>query len=161
MPLHKDLQEFIECLNSSKVEYLVVGALAVSWYGFPRYSADVDFLIRPSLDNAKRLLEAIRMFGIGSLTLSAEDFAVPDKVVQLGVQPNRIDLMTSITGVSFEDAWDSRVSGAVEGIPVQFIGRTALLRNKEATGRPKDRIDAEELRRIQPGDGGRPNTPVP
>jgi hypothetical protein len=136
-------------LNSSKVEYIIVGALAVSWYGFPRYSADVDFLVRPSIQNAERVLEAIRDFGMSSLNLSADDFSVPERVVQLGVEPNRIDLMTSITGVSFEDAWNSRVAGTLEGIPVQFIGRSALLRNKDATGRAKDRIDADELRRLE------------
>jgi hypothetical protein len=127
---------------------LIVGALAVSWHGFPRYSADVDFLVRSSDDNAERVLEALRAFGMGSLSLSPGDFSSPGKVVQLGFEPNRIDIMTSITGVSFEEAWDSRVPGALEGIPVHFIGREALLRNKEATGRPKDCIDAEELRRI-------------
>lgn len=104
MPLSKDLQEFVECLNSSKVEYLVVGALAVAWYGFPRYSGDLDFLIRPSRDNAERVLAALRSFGMGGLGLTAEDFSVSGKVIQLGVEPNRIDLLTSITGVSFEDA---------------------------------------------------------
>lgn len=151
MPLSKDLQEFVECLNSSKVEYLVVGALAVAWYGFPRYSGDLDFLVRPSRDNAERVLAALRSFGMGSLELAVEDFSVPGKVVQLGVEPNRIDLMTSITGVSFQDAWESRVPGTLEGVDVQFIGRQALLRNKEATGRAKDRIDAEELRRLERG----------
>lgn len=149
MPLHKDLQEFVECLNSSKVDYLVVGALAVSWHGFPRYSADVDLLIRPSVDNAERLLKAIRSFGMSSLNLSVSDFSTAGKVVQLGVQPNRIDLLTSITGVTFEEAWESRVAGNLDGIPMQLIGRAALVRNKEATGRPKDRIDAEELRRLK------------
>lgn len=74
---------------------------------------------------------------------------MPGKVVQLGVEPNRIDLLTSITGVSFEDAWESRASGTLDEISVQFIGREALVRNKEATGRAKDRIDAEELRRLR------------
>jgi hypothetical protein len=128
---------------------LIVGALAVSWHGFPRYSADVDFLVRPSEHNAERIMEAIRAFGMDSLSLSARDFSSPGKVVQLGFEPNRIDIMTSITGVSFEDAWDSRVAGVLEGIPICFIGRQALLRNKEATGRPKDRVDAEELRKME------------
>ncbi len=149
MRLQKDLKEFIECFNSSKVEYLVVGALAVSWYGFPRYSADVDLLVRPSSENAERILQALGNFGMGSLGLSSENFRMPGKVVQLGVEPNRIDLLTSITGVSFEDAWESRASGTLDEIPVQFIGREALVRNKEATGRAKDRIDAEELRRLR------------
>lgn len=99
MPLSKDLREFIECLNSNKVEYLVVGALAVSWHGFPRYSGDVDFLIRPNGDNAEAVLNALRQFGLGMLDISAADLATPGKVVQLGYEPNRIDLITSITGV--------------------------------------------------------------
>ena len=85
---------------------------------------------------------------MGGLSLSLEDFSVAGKVVQLGVEPNRIDLLTSITGVSFEEAWRSRVSGSLDDVPVQFIGRDALIQNKEATGRPKDRIDAEELRQL-------------
>jgi hypothetical protein len=150
MPLNSDLREFIECLNSNEVEYLVVGALAVSWHGFARYSADIDLLIRPSQANAVRVLRALSQFGFGSLDLSASDLTVPGKVIQLGYEPNRIDLMTSITGVSFEDAWDDRTRGDLDGLRVNFIGRSALLRNKDATGRAKDRIDAEELRKLKP-----------
>lgn len=147
MPLSKELREFVECLNSNGVEYLVVGALAVSWHGYPRYSADVDFLVRPSHANAERLLKAIRQFGFGSLDISTDDLEAPGKVIQLGHEPNRIDLMTSITGVPFDDAWQTRSSGHLDGISVNFIGRAALIRNKESTGRAKDRIDAGELRK--------------
>lgn len=150
MPLSKDLREFVECLNSNEVEYLIVGALAVSWHGFPRYSADIDFLIRPCRANAERVLRAISQFGFGGLGLSAADLAAEGKVIQLGREPNRIDLMTSVTGVTFDEAWDDRSSGHLDGIPVNFIGRACLLRNKEATGRAKDRIDAEELRKQKP-----------
>jgi hypothetical protein len=124
-----------------------VGALAVSWYGFPRYSGDIDFLVRPSAANAELLLRAISQFGLGALCISASDLTAPSTVVQLGYEPNRIDLMTSITGVTFDEAWETRCPGHLDGIPVTFIGRAALLRNKEATGRSKDRIDAEELRK--------------
>lgn len=151
MPLNKDLREFVECLNSNGVEYLIVGALAVSWHGFPRYSADIDFFINASPPNTVRVLAAIQQFGFASLGLTAEDFIAPRRVVQLGHEPNRIDLLTSISGVSFEDAWESRVAGDLDGIPVFFIGREALLRNKDAAGRGKDRIDAEELRKLKPG----------
>jgi hypothetical protein len=150
MSLSKDLREFIECLNSNRVEYLIVGALAVSWHGYPRYSADVDFLVRPSRGNAELLLTAIGQFGFGSLDISMDDLTTPGKVIQLGYEPNRIDLMTSVTGVSFDEAWQTRSFGDLDGIPVNFIGRTALLRNKESTGRAKDRIDAEELRKQDP-----------
>src|SRR5580658_9537875 len=89
MPLSTDLREFIECLNSNKVDYLVVGALAVSWHGFPRYSADIDFLIRPSHANAERVLRALSQFGFGSLDISASDLTLTGKVIQLGYEPNR------------------------------------------------------------------------
>ncbi len=150
MPLSSDLREFIECLNSNEVEYLIVGALAVSWHGFSRYSADIDFLIRPSQTNAVRVLRALLQFGFGSLDITPSDLTVEGRVVQLGYEPNRIDLMTSVTGVSFEEAWEDRAPGDLDGIPVNFIGRASLLRNKEATGRARDRIDAEELRRQKP-----------
>lgn len=145
MPLSPDLREFVECLNSRKVEYLIVGALAVSWYGFPRYSADIDFFIRADVENAEHLLAALQDFGFGSLPLSIEDFTTSNRVVQLGKEPNRIDLMTSISGVTFDEAWATRVLGSVDSLPVQYIGRDALLRNKAASGRPKDRIDIEAL----------------
>ncbi len=150
MPLHKDLREFIESLNSARVEYLVVGAFAVAWHGYPRFTADIDFLLRPTLDNADAVLAALRDFGFGSLDLTREDLSKPDQVVQLGVKPNRIDLITSISGVEFEDAWVHRVSGELDGIEVNFIGREELIRNKESTGRPKDIGDADELRKRNP-----------
>ena len=89
MLLSKDLREFVECLNSNRVEYLVVGALAVSWHGYPRYSADVDFLVRPSLANAERLLSAIHQFGFGGLDFSMDDPTATGKVIQFGNEPNR------------------------------------------------------------------------
>ncbi len=149
MLLSKDLREFIKCLNSNGVDYLVVGALAVSWHGFPRYSADIDLFLRASPQNADRILTALREFGFGNLSLTVNDLLTPAQVIQLGYEPNRIDLLTSISGVDFEDAWQSRVGGHLDGIPVHFIGLDALLRNKEASGRGKDRIDAEELRKAQ------------
>ena len=145
MPLSKDLREFVECLNSNKVEYLIVGALAVSYHGYPRYSADIDFFVRPDAENAERVLRAIRQFGFGSLDISMADLTTLGSVIQLGNEPNRIDLMTSISGVSFAEAWESKVEGALEGLPVNYIGRKALLSNKEASGRNKDRNDLDEL----------------
>lgn len=147
MGLTKDSREFVECLRLKKVEFLIVGALAVSWHGFPRYSGDIDFFVRPSRENALRLIAALEQFGFGSLGIAVDDLTAGDRVVQLGVEPNRIDLMTSISGVSFEEAWQSRVAGTVDGIEVNFIGRDALIRNKRAAGRSKDLIDIDELGR--------------
>lgn len=150
MPLSRDLRQFVECLNSNAVEYLIVGALAVSWHGFPRYSADIDFFVRCSPENAQRILDAIREFGFGNLPIAQDDLTTPNRVIQLGHEPNRIDLMTSISGVEFDEAWASRVGGQIDGLPVQFIGLDELLRNKTASNRPKDRIDLEALRKSEP-----------
>jgi len=155
MQLHSDLKEFIESLNSAGVEYVIVGAHAVAWHGFPRFTSDIDFLIRPTDHNAAAVLAALRAFGFGDLDIAREDLSKPDQIVQLGAQPNRIDLLTSIAGVELEDAWAHRVTGKLGGIPVHFIGHEDLIRNKEATGRPKDLGDAEELRkRLPPGQSG-------
>jgi hypothetical protein len=150
MPLNKDLREFIALLNSNEVEYLVVGAFAVAYHGWPRYTADLDILVRPSEANAGRLLTALSQFGFGTTGIATEDFLSPDTVVQLGIKPNRVDILTSISGLSFDEAWDSRTQGNLEGIEARFIGRDALILNKESTGRAKDLGDADELRK-RPG----------
>jgi hypothetical protein len=147
MPLNKDWREFLELLNSNGVEYLVVGAFAVAYHGFPRYTADLDLLVRPTGENADRVLRALSEFGFGKGGIQAADLRSPGMVIQLGVQPNRIDLLTAISGVSFEEAWATRSKAELEGIATHFIGRGALLRNKEQTGRAKDLGDAEELRK--------------
>jgi hypothetical protein len=147
MPLTKDSREFIACLRSNEVEFLIVGALAVSWHGFPRYSGDIDFFVRPGRENALRVMAALEEFGFGSLGITLEELSAENRVIQLGVEPNRIDLMTSISGISFEEAWGSRVSAALDGVEVDLIGREALIRNKLASGRSKDLIDVDELTR--------------
>jgi hypothetical protein len=147
MPLSNDLREFVELLNSNGVEYLVVGGFAVFYHGFARYTGDIDFLVRANEANSHRVLAALSQFGFGSAGIHAEDFQSPDRVVQLGVPPNRIDILTSISGVSFDGAWDSRTAGMLDGVATQFIGREALIRNKESTGRAKDLGDADELRK--------------
>ena len=145
MPLQRDLREFIESLNSRHVEYLIVGAFALAFHGVPRATGDIDILVRSSPENAARVEEALVAFGFTSLGLSAADFMRPDQVVQLGHPPNRIDLLTSISGVTFEEAWSTRVDDQLHGIPVRFIGREALIRNKRATGRTQDKADLEAL----------------
>ncbi len=147
MPLNKDWREFIELLNSNEVEYLVVGAFAVSYHGFPRYTADLDILIRPTPENANRALRALTEFGFGKVGIQASNLCAPGMVVQLGVKPNRIDLLTEISGVSFDEAWASRNEAELDGTATRFIGRDQLIRNKERTGRAKDLGDAEELRK--------------
>jgi len=145
MPLPKDWRAFIESLNSSGVEYLIVGAVALAHHGFPRYTGDLDILVRNSPENAQRLELALESFGFGALGLKAADFVGSYQVIQLGVAPNRIDLLTSITGVPFDVAWAEREVAEVEGIRVNFIGRQALIQNKKASRRPQDLADLEAL----------------
>ncbi|MDX2151909.1 MAG: hypothetical protein SFV54_14315 [Bryobacteraceae bacterium] len=148
MKLNRDWREFVELLNAHRVEYLVVGAFAVAWHGYPRFTADIDFLVRPDAENAERAVNALRQFGFSSLNIAVEDLSKLDQVIQLGVTPNRIDVITSIAGVSFDEAWASRVHGSIDGVPVCFIGLEELIRNKEATGRLQDRADADRLRKM-------------
>jgi hypothetical protein len=123
----------------------VVGAFAVAYHGYPRYTADLDVFVRSSEANVERLLKAIKEFGFTGLGINREDLLGTGKVIQLGVQPNRIDILSSISGVSFEDAWPDRQEGTLDGVPTHFIGRAALIRNKRSTGRGKDLGDADEL----------------
>ena len=145
MRLQKDLSEFIASLNSHHVDYVLVGGFALAFHGFPRYTGDIDILVRASAENAARLAQVIKSFGFGSLGLTADDFLVPGRVVQLGQPPNRIDILTSITGVGFDEIWESRVPAELDGVPVCFIDRESFLKNKRATGRLKDKADLEAL----------------
>jgi hypothetical protein len=145
MRLSKDLREFIESLNSHEVEFLIVGSYALAYHGMPRYTGDIDILIRPAVENANRVESVIQSFGFASLGLKAADFLEADQVVQLGQPPNRIDLLTALTGVTFDEAWEDREPADLDGIPVQFIGRRAFVKNKRSTGRLKDRADLEAL----------------
>ncbi|MGA3186426.1 MAG: hypothetical protein ABSF22_04885 [Bryobacteraceae bacterium] len=145
MRLQRDLRAFIESLNSESVEYAIVGGWALGFHGRPRYTQDIDILVRATPENAARVVIAIEKFGFGSLGLSAHNFLVSGQVIQLGQPPNRIDLLTSLTGLTAEEIWDSIEPGELDGVPVFFLGRSALIKNKKATGRPRDRADVEEL----------------
>jgi hypothetical protein len=145
MRLQKDLREFIALLNSNKVEYVIVGAFALAFHGRPRYTGDIDILVRTSPENAANVENAITEFGFSSSGLRATDFRAPGQVVQLGRAPNRIDVLTSISGVSFDDVWANRVVSEIDGLQVAIIGRKELVANKKATGRAQDRADLESL----------------
>ena len=145
MRLHRDWREFIELLNSHRVEYLIVGAFARAHYGVPRSTGDIDFFVRSSPDNAARLEKVIEAFGFAGLGIGAEDFLTPDQIVQLGVAPCRIDLITTISGISFDDAWAGRVTGELDGLPVAFVSLADLKKNKAAAGRSKDLADLDAL----------------
>ncbi|HVE72139.1 MAG TPA: nucleotidyltransferase [Thermoanaerobaculia bacterium] len=143
--LATDLREFIALLNSHGVDYLVVGGHAVAFHGHPRFTGDIDFLIRPTPTNAQRILAALTAFGMGGLGISESDLVESNRVVQLGYPPNRIDLLTSISGVDFDTAWQAHVQTVMDDQPVRVIGWDALLRNKRASGRRQDLADVEKL----------------
>lgn len=149
MRLAKDLREFVELLNSQKVDYIVVGGHAVAFHGHPRFTGDIDFLLRPTHENAARVICVVNTFGFSEMSLSPEDFTRPNTVVQLGYPPNRVDLLTSISGVTFEEAWVNRIAGELDGLPVYFLGLDALLRNKRASGRDKDLTDIAKLSAVR------------
>jgi uncharacterized nucleotidyltransferase DUF6036 len=143
--LQTDLREFIELLNSHHVEYVVVGGHAVAFHGHPRFTGDMDFLIRPTPDNARRVLNVLDEFGFGGLGISEEDLIETGRVVQLGRPPNRIDILTSISGVDFNAAWRSRIEAMLDDQSVGLLGWEELLKNKRAAGRPKDLADVAKL----------------
>lgn len=127
----------------------------MAFHGVPRFTGDVDVLVRPTKENAKRLLVALGDFGFGSLGLTTDDFSVPNQVVQLGVAPIRIDILTSITGVSWEDADRNKGTTTYGGVPVPFIGIKEIIANKRAVGRTKDMADIELLESVAGKKGGR------
>ena len=143
--LQTDLREFIVLLNSHNVEYLLVGGHAVAFHGYPRFTGDIDFLIRTTPHNVQRVLGVLTAFGFGDLGISEQDLLGPGHIVQLGQPPNRIDILTSISGVDFESAWQTRVQTTMDDQPVPLIGWTELVRNKRAAGRRKDLADLEKL----------------
>ena len=143
--LEDDLREFIELLNALNVRYIIVGAFAVAYHGYPRYTADIDLFIERSSENAQAIFDAIQQFGFGDLGLLSEDFLHEDQVVQLGVAPNRIDLLTFLSGVEFQEAWATRVQGEIAGLSVPIISKELLKKNKAASGRSQDKADLEHL----------------
>jgi hypothetical protein len=145
MALNKDWREFLELLNSRGVDYVIVGAQSLAFHGRPRYTGDLDILIRPTPHNAQRLLGVLTQFGFEQAGFKETDFVEPDQMIQLGRVPNRIDLLTSISGVTIDEAFRTRVSAIIDGIPVFTLGKDALIQNKRAVGRPQDLADLATL----------------
>jgi predicted nucleotidyltransferase len=147
--LQKDLREFIESLNSHGVEYVVVGGHAVAFHGYPRYTGDVDFLINATDENAERVVAVLKAFGFTDAEKIRASLGQREKIVQLGRPPNRIDILTSVTGVEFEEVWTGAISAELDGLPVRFPDLESLLKNKRAAGRMKDLADVDELERVR------------
>jgi predicted nucleotidyltransferase len=145
MALSKDWREFLELLNSRGVDYVIVGAQSLAFHGRPRYTGDLDILVRPTPENARRLVDLLKQFGFAHSGFKETDFIEPEQMIQLGRAPNRIDLLSSISGVSTDEAFASKVSAELDGIPVYIISKDALIRNKRAVGRKQDLADLEAL----------------
>jgi hypothetical protein len=145
MEVQPDFRELLARFNANQVDYIIVGAHALAYHGAPRYTGDLDVLVRPDSDNAHRILRALEEFGFGSLGLTKDDFTAPDKVIQIGVIPVRIDLVTSLTGVSWEEAEKGRVQGNYGNLQVYYLGKKQFILNKRALGRKKDLADLEAI----------------
>jgi hypothetical protein len=145
MEIQKDFRELLELFNAHKVEYIVVGGYALAFHGAPRFTGDIDLLVKPDSKNAGRILAALKEFGFGSLNLCESDFICRGNVIQLGVPPVRIDIMTSLTGVDWEKAQAGKVAADYGGVAAYFLGKKEFILNKKALGRKKDLADLEAL----------------
>ena len=145
MQLSADLREFIELLNSRGVDYPIVGAHSLAFHGKPRFTGDLDILVRPGPENAARLADVLKQCGFGPSQFTETDFLEEDQLIQLGSVPHRIDLLTSISGVPNDEAFATKVSGEIDKLPVSILSKALLIRNKRAVGRPQDLADLKLL----------------
>ena len=151
--LNDEFKEFAALLHSNRVDYLIVGGYALAAYGHPRYTGDLDFWVGTDVANAARVLNALKEFGFGSLGIGMQDLTTPNKVIQMGFPPRRIDLLTSIDGVAFEPCFARRMVVAADGLSLNFISLDDFKTNKRSTGRYKDLADLDAL------EGGLPDSP--
>jgi len=153
----KDFEDFLEALNKNVAEYCIVGAYAVGHHAEPRNTKDIDFLVRDTKENAEKILKAINDFGFGSLNITIDDLTTKDTIIQLGYAPNRIDIITSIAGVEFDEVWKTKVNGKFGITKAYFIGLNELIKSKEASKEQrerkediyKDMHDVELLKRVR------------
>mgnify|MGYP003706655825 FL=1 len=146
--LSPDFKEFIELLNAHNVQYLIVGGYALAFHGHPRYTKDIDVWIAANTENAERMLKVLTDFGFSSLALSLQDFLEEDNIIQLGFPPNRIDILTSVDGIEFENSTPQSSVIEVDGVNIHLIGIHNLIENKTASGRLQDLADVEKLQAI-------------
>jgi len=150
--LNRDFKDMLSCLNDEKVDFLVVGAYALAAHGYPRATGDIDIWVRSSSDNACKIMRALAKFGAPLFNLSEQDFTSPDLIVQIGVAPCRIDIITAIDGVEFGEAWKNKIAVVVDGVEIFVLSKADLLTNKSAANRDKDQGDIAWLRKNQDPD---------
>ena len=146
--LNENFRDMLLALNGAGVDYLLVGAYALAAHGSPRATGDIDFWVRADTENAKRVWSALVTFGAPTSQITIDDFSAPDIVFQIGLPPQRIDILTSISGVDFPDAWKSRLVVEIDGMSVPVLGLKDLLLNKSSTGRDKDKADVPTIKRL-------------
>ncbi len=145
MEVQKDFRDFLALLNAHEVKFMIVGGYALAFHGVPRFTGDIDVFVKPDYVNAKRIINALAEFGFSSFDLTIDDFQDQNKVIQLGLPPVRIDIITSISGVTWEEADASKEPGLFGDVSVSYIGKKQFIINKRATGRKKDLADLEAL----------------
>jgi hypothetical protein len=143
--LNPDFRDILSAFIESKVEFLVVGGYAMAAHRLPRATKDLDLWVRPSPENAKRVLSALDAFGAPRHGLTSADLEVEGTIYQVGVPPNRVDVITVIEGVSFDEAWNARTAVEIDGLRLPVIGKTQLIANKRTVRRPQDLVDADLL----------------
>ncbi len=145
MELYPDFKELLTLFIGKKIDFLIIGGYALALHGYPRFTGDLDIFINNSRDNVSKIVQALDEFGFGSLGLTAEDFLQRETVIQLGVAPVRVDLLTSLSGLSWNEADSNKVIREMNGLMIPFISKSDLIQNKKASGRLQDLADIEHL----------------
>jgi len=148
--LNSDYKDMLQVLLDNGVKFLLVGAYAMGVHGYPRATGDIDIWVEPSVENSERVYRSMAAFGAPLHEIDETTFATPGVVFQIGVAPRRIDIITTISGVGFEDAHQQRQIVEMEGLSISILSLGDLIRNKRATGRDKDRLDADRLEKNRP-----------
>ena len=145
MNIQQDFEELLKLLEDNSAEYLIVGGYAVAFHGFPRLTKDIDIYYDNSKENSEKIKNCLVRFGFPEKNLNIETFTTHGNIITFGVEPVRVDFINKISGIQFAEAWENRIRGRYGKVEVSFIGRKELIKNKNSTDRPRDKIDAEEL----------------
>jgi predicted nucleotidyltransferase len=146
MVLNKDLREFVGLLNEKGVKYLVIGGYAVAYHGYPRYTKDIDIWVWLNEENAQKVIETIKAFGMASMQILVEDLLNKNSVIQLGMPPNRIDILMDLETLDFETCYAQKEITHIDGLQIAFLDFDSLIQSKLAAGRPQDKVDAKKLK---------------
>lgn len=149
MPVNNDFKDLLRFLNQEKAEYLIVGAYAVIFYTEPRYTKDIDIWVRPEQENARKVLDALKKFGAPVSELTVADLSNPAMMYQLGIEPNRIDILMDVEGLKFSGAWKNRVASRYDNEKIFLLSINDLIKSKKKAGRPQDNLDLVKLNRIR------------